>query len=448
MPNRASPNRYQATAILFAVSLFNAFDRSIAMAVIEPIRGEWSLSDKEVGLLAGAFTLVYAVSGIPLGMVADRVRRFRFLALATLLWSVSTALGGMVSTYRQMLATRLVVGLTESSFFPTSMSLLGDLFSSRGRNRAVGIVLIGIPLGVSLSFGLGGKIAQAHGWRAAFFVPLVPGLLAALFCFLTREPERGGSEERAIGAKRRGDSAARVLFGVPTFRWVVVSGTFLMFASLTQASFLNPLLVRYHHMSVEEAGKSMAIIAGLAPIVGMIAAGALTDRLMRKRRDAAVVVSLVCAVVAIPAMLVALRCSPDERSLMIGAFVVAQVLTFPLISMQQTIIQEVVEPSLRGTAVAIHSLAGSILGAAVGPLVTGAISDSLARRAANVGSGPVPVEVLEPFRPEALRQAMFIVPAAFGLLALTLLVCLRFARRDAAALSAWMEKEALAEERA
>src|SRR5260221_3410305 len=126
-PDRRRPV-YFATAILFFVSMINAFDRNVAMVVSEPIRTEWHLSDAQVGALAGAFTLVYALFGLPMGFLADRVRRFRFLALGTLVWSVSTALGGFARNYGQLLGSRVVVGISESTFFPASMSLLGDLF--------------------------------------------------------------------------------------------------------------------------------------------------------------------------------------------------------------------------------------------------------------------------------------------------------------------------------
>lgn len=434
---------YFATGVLLVVSILNAFDRQVAMVVAEQIREQWHLDDAHVGILSGSFMLIYAVSGIPMGLLADRLRRFRFLAVGVLIWSVTTALGGLARSFGQLLGTRVAVGISESTFFPSSMSLLGDLFPPGKRNRAVGVVLIGIPVGISLSYGFGGAIAQAHGWRSAFYIALGPGILAALACLFAHEPARGASEEHDVGVKRRGSSPIRILVRIPTF-WVVFATAALhMFASLAQAAFLTPFLMRYHHMNVEEAGKALGIIAGLSPIVGMLISTFVADRLLRTRRDAPMIVGFVTLLLSIPTIIVALRCTSEDRTLLLVMLALTQILTFPFISFQQTILQAVVEPSVRGTAVAMMSLAQSVLGGALGPLVVGLLSDALARRAAvaSLHSESITPEMLEPFRGEGLRQALYVVPVTVALLTAIILLGTRRMRRDADALLEWMAEQ-------
>src|SRR5438034_1158369 len=185
-----------ALAVLFAINLMNFFDRQIIGGVGEGIRREWALSDTALGLLGTVFTLLYAIVGLPLGRLSDRMERRWILSAGVFVWSVLTAASGITRNFSQLIVARLGVGIGEATCSPASTSLLGDLFPVTRRARAVAVWMLGLPLGLGLANGMGGWIAQHWGWRMAFYVAAVPGLVCAVAAWWIREPERGRAEER------------------------------------------------------------------------------------------------------------------------------------------------------------------------------------------------------------------------------------------------------------
>ncbi len=171
------PRAAYALAVLFAINAVNFFDRQIGGVLAEPIRKEWNLSDSALGALATAFTLLYAAVGIPLGRLSDRSARKMILAIAVLIWSALTSLSALTRNFGQMFATRLGVGLGEAACAPAGTSLIGDLYPPARRGRALSIFMLGLPVGVALSYFVASFVAHSWGWRAAF---LVAGIRSAL----------------------------------------------------------------------------------------------------------------------------------------------------------------------------------------------------------------------------------------------------------------------------
>src|SRR5437762_7359327 len=149
-----------ALAVLFAINLMNFFDRQIIGGVGEGIRREMGLSDTALGLLGTVFTLLYAVVGVPLGRLSDRTDRRAILSAGVLVWSALTAVSGFARSFPQMIVARLGVGVGEATCSPASTSLIGDLFPGTLRARVVAIWMLGLPLGLGLANGMGGRIAH------------------------------------------------------------------------------------------------------------------------------------------------------------------------------------------------------------------------------------------------------------------------------------------------
>src|SRR6266545_2871835 len=213
-----------ALLVLFAINLMNFFDRQIIGGVGEGIRREWGLSDTALGLLGTVFTLLYAVFGLPLGRLSDSTARKWILAGGVFVWSLLTALSGAARSFSQLIVARLGVGVGEATCSPASTSLIGDLFPTSLRARAVAIWMLGLPLGLGLANGAGGWILQNWGWRNAFYVAAVPGLVCAAATLFMREPARGMAEAHAVGHRRRAGSPYRLVLLTPTIAWIIVSG--------------------------------------------------------------------------------------------------------------------------------------------------------------------------------------------------------------------------------
>ena len=155
-------NASRVLFLLFAVNLLNFFDRTIPAVVFEPIRLEFGLTDLQLGFLSAAFTLVYAFAGIPLGRLSDTRARPKILAAGLTVWSALTAATGAAWNYTSLLLVRIGVGVGEASCAPAATSLIGDLYPAEKRARAMGIFMLGLPLGLVLAFFTVGEIGRAH----------------------------------------------------------------------------------------------------------------------------------------------------------------------------------------------------------------------------------------------------------------------------------------------
>ena len=410
-----------ALSVLFAINAMNFFDRQIGGALAEPIRKEWNLSDSALGALGTAFTLLYAFVGIPLGRLSDRTPRKRILGVAILLWSVLTGLSALTRSYWQMFATRLGVGVGEAACAPAATSLIGDLFPPARRARALSIFMLGLPIGIALSYLMSSFIAHAWGWRAAFFVAGIPGVFCAIAAMFIDEPARGTAESRAVITSPREGSPWRVLLSIPTMWWLITSGALHNFNMYALGSFLAPLLMRYHGATLRQAGLMAMLSYGLAGIPGLLIGGALADRLSLRRKDGRLLVGAVSILLSIPLLLLALNRPPHavlSFVLLAGAGCMTMYVYY---SSVYATLHDVVGPSLRGTAMALYFFAMYVLGASFGPLVTGMASDFFTRRAAaTAGTTIFTTKALEPFRGEGLHSAMYLIPLLSILLTLVL----------------------------
>ncbi len=427
-------SRLAALGLLFAVNTVNFFDRQVLSAVTEPLRLEWHLSDTQLGWLGTAFTLLYAFAGMPLGRLADVKPRKWLLAAGLALWSALTFASGLCCGFGSLFALRLGVGTGEAVCAPAATSLIGDLFGPGARARAMSVFMLGLPVGVALSYAVSGGVAQHFGWRAAFFTAGIPGLVLAVLCLFLREPQRGLADP-LLGEARRAGSPIRLVWRTPTMRWITVSGAVHNFNMYAVTLFLPALLTRYHGAGVQTAGYVSAIVVGALGGVGMLAGGWAGDALARRRANGRMVVPAAASLISAPAALLALLQPPGNiRSFMLLQGI-ALMLMYVYYGTVYSTIHDVIEPALRGSAMAFYLLAMYVLGASLGPVLTGWASDYLAGRAATAAGalsagGPVP----DPFRAVGLHQVMFISPILALLLSAVLFKGATTVARDIAAL--------------
>jgi predicted MFS family arabinose efflux permease len=407
----------------------------VIAAVVEPLRREWLLSDAQVGWIGTAFTLLYAVVGLPLGRIADTWSRRALLFAGTLLWTSTTALSALATGFRTLFAARLAVGVGEAVCAPASTSLLADLFPSERRGRATSIFMLGLPVGLGLSYAVSGAVAQAWGWRAAFLVAGLPGLLVALLCLTLPEPARGAAEREAVGSRRRPGPAIVLLLRTPTFLWIVVSGALHNFNMYALSLFLPALLTRRHGLDVREAGLVSGLVFGVVGGLGMLAGGWASDRAAAWREDGRLLTCAVGLALAVPLAVAFLGQAPGARAATAVLLSFTVFLLYLYYAPVYATLQDLVEPSMRGTAMAVYFFAMYLLGASLGPVGTGALSDVLASRAAAAAGATV---VDERARAVGLHQALYVVPALSAALAAVLGAASRAVKRDRRALRDWI----------
>jgi len=434
-----------ALAVLFAINAMNFFDRQVVASVTKPIIDEFQVSHKWMGIMNTAFTLIYALIGVPLGRWADRGVRSRILSIGVAVWSVFTAAGGIAVGYWTLFASRMGVGVGEATCSPAGNSLIGDLYPPSKRARAISIFMLGLPVGIFMSNMLSGKIAKAYGWRSAFLIAAVPGLVLAAFALKIKEPARGSSEAVKIADHSREGSPYMRVLSIPTMWWIILSGALHNFNAYAVNAFMPLYLGTYHGLDVAKAGYISAVVLGAVGVVGLLGGGLVADWVSKKSSNGRMLVSAFSLLISTPCVYLALNRPKGD----LWSFTILMGFGWMLIYVYYVtvypVVQDVVEPSLRGTAMALYFCAMYLLGGSFGTYILGGLSDYFGKQAM-VAAG-VSIEGIKlvppPYDATGLHSAFFVVPIISLLLSFVLLAGARTVAGDMEKLQNWMRKVAV-----
>lgn len=370
---------YMMSLILLAY-MINGIDRGILTVMIEPLKKEFSLSDSELGLISGlAYGASYAVSVIPLGILVDRYSRRNLLALLLSIWSGMTFLSGFASTFSQLLWMRVAVGASEAGASPASNSLISDLYNPSRRMAMFGLFFAATTVGASIAAAGGSWVAQAHGWRAGFWIAGAPGLFVALLMFITtREPRRGGTDgvvlrpmARALPFRETIRFCVRQLSLLHVYVGAAAGGI----ATSILAVWTMPFLIRSHGLSLVESGLLYAIMAASSLTIGAIAGGYIVDQLNRRRPETGLIFIGGTNLAAVPIACIGFLVENVWTALV--ALWVAKLLVTTYMAVGTGTIVNVTEPRMRGRAIAFGAFLNNLVGYGVGPLVVGIISTAI-----------------------------------------------------------------------
>ena len=414
--------------VLVGINAVNFYDRQVLPVVQEQIRKKWNLTDTELGWLGTGFILLYAIVGLPLGRLADRWNRRRLLAAGVAIWSVMTLASGFAWGFWSLFVLRMCVGVGEATCAPAASSLIGDLVPAKRRARAMSFFMLGLPVGLALSFFVSGAVAKRHGWEAAFFLAGVPGVLLAVAALFMLDPPRGSADSSATHAPPQPFRiVARRILRMPTMWWIIASGALHNFNMYALGTFLVSLLMRYHGASIEVAGYLSGLAYGVGAL-GLFAAGWLGDRAFRGRGPSGrLTVAWMGLAAAVPYLLFALAAYPGDLWMCAVGLLPGCFLLYAYYGPVYATIQDIVEPASRGVAMAIYFCAMYLLGAVLGPVGTGWVSDHFARSAAAAEG----VSILsERHKAIGLHHAMYLIPILNALLVVVLFAASRTVKRD------------------
>src|SRR5260370_301809 len=195
-------------AVMVGINFLNYLDRYVGAAMATPIQNESHLRDAQVGLLAAAFLLVYAIAALPFGYWGDRGVRKTVIGIGVTIWSLATVFSGLGASYFWLFLGRAAVGAGEASYYPAGTSLVSDYFPREQRGRVMSIWGAGSVFGIAAAYAGGGFVADHYGWRTAFFIAALPGLILAILAFTLREPLRGSMEKVGVAVSRTTDATA------------------------------------------------------------------------------------------------------------------------------------------------------------------------------------------------------------------------------------------------
>ena len=425
MTEKPPPRRlWFSVVVLFGINILNFYDRHVPGALVEPMRKEFHFNDTQIGLVGSAFIWIYALVGLPIGVLADSWSRKKLIAWGVFIWTALTASTGLVTNFWMLLFTRGGVGIGEASCAPTATSWLGDLFPAHKRSRVLALFMLGVPVGGAFGYFFGGPLAQAYGWRTAMVLAALPALLLVPALLLLPEPERGASETHRVPQER---SSIFALLRIPTFWWIIASGALLNFNAYAFATFLPAFLSRVHGLSLATSGIATGAAYLSGGVLGGGISGLLGDAIVHHRKDGRLLCAAALALTGVPLAIVGVL--QPAGSLYIALIFLG--LTYAALSSYYGLvyasIQDIIPHNQRASAMAIYFLAMYLLGASFGPVLTGKLSDLLAHRAAALAGSGI---VTEAYRAVGLQQAMLIIPVLSTALAVVLYMGSRSIKSD------------------
>ena len=366
-----------ALAILAGINLLNYLDRYVVSALLPDLkRAPMGLTDSELGALMSGFLIVYMLAAPFFGRLGDRGSRPKPIAIGVFLWSLATGLSGLARNYAQLLGARAAVGIGEAAYATIAPSLLADFFEKRTRGRAFAIFNMAIPVGAALGYIVGGVVREHFGWRAAFYVAGVPGVLLALWILRIPDPPRGVQDEDGRSAESPQPGSWSVylrLLRVPTYALTVLGYAAYTFALGGLAYWMPTFLERVRGIPAEQASAGFGAIVVITGFLGTFIGGWLGDYWLKYSRQAYLWMSGWSTLLAVPAVWLAL--SAGAPAVFYPALVAAELLLFMSTGPINTAIVNVVSPLERASAVALSVFAIHLLGDVPSPYIIGKLSD-------------------------------------------------------------------------
>lgn len=410
--------RYKAYVLLIltGVYTFNFIDRQILVILQESIKAELNLTDTHLGVLTGlSFAIFYVTLGIPIARLADRSNRRNIVAGSLALWSLMTALSGMAGNFIHLLLARIGVGVGEAGGSPPAHSMISDYFPREKRATALSVYSMGIYIGILFGYIFGGWIDQFFGWRIAFLVLGIPGIIYALILLFTiKEPPKGYTDARLISSEEKVSflEVFRLLFSKKTFVFLSLASGFNAFTTYGVGNFFAPFLARVHGMPVGMIGTWMGLAVGIGGMTGTLMGGSLADRLGRRKLEMYLLIPVIAGMLSIPFALG--QYFLDNATIVVICHFFTAMLTAFYLGPCLAVTHHLVKANMRALASAIFFFILNLIGLGFGPLTIGYLSDVLSPR----------------YGAESLRYAFCFTFITYALSMLLFYMASRHYRRD------------------
>ena len=375
---------------LLVVYIFNFLDRQIVNILAEPIARDLDLSDTQLGLMTGlAFAVFYTFLGLPLARYADKptTNRGKLISLALATWSLMTVLCGLAQNFAQLLLARIGVGVGEAGCTPAAHSLIADRVTPEKRPGAMAFYALGIPIGSLLGMVIGGQLADTLGWRLAFMVTGLPGvLMAVVVWFLIRDEDRPVRSVNEVPAGQSMLSAmsssikqilvsVKELMKLKAYVLMLLAASACSFLSYGKATWTTVFFQRSHQLTPGEVGFWFGLFGGVAGIAGTLLGGWLANRFGSIDRRHVVTAPAIGMALAAPLALFAFMQS-DWR-IALALLMLPAVFNSLYYGPVYSSVQGLVPLHQRAMASALLLFGQNLIGLGLGPLFFGMLSDWL-----------------------------------------------------------------------
>jgi len=386
---------WYVVAVLTIAYIVSFIDRQIMGFLVDPIRRDLGISDKQISLLMGlSFAIFYTLFGIPLGRLADTRSRRAIISIGIAVWSVMTVVCGLARNFWQLALARMGVGIGEAALSPAAYSLIADYFPPTRRATAMSVYSMGIYIGAGLSFILGGWIAgqvagqqtfvlpvlgELRSWQIVFVAVGLPGLLVALLLLTIREPLRRGptqSGKQAAAAATIGETFAYVCDNAATFTCLNLAIALLTLNSYASSGWIPSLFMRRYGWSPGNTGLVYGLVVAISGTLGVVGGGWLADRWTRQGRvDAPVRVAWFASLCWLPfGILYPLAPNGLWTAILLIPTVFFGSMPY---GVAPAAIQRMMPNTMRAQAIAIYLFVINIIGMSLGPFLVALLTQDV-----------------------------------------------------------------------
>jgi len=384
--NNSSTTDYQtsvksarfAFVLLFLLYMFDYIDRLVISALFPFLKEDWGLTDTECGLLISAVYWSILLLSLPSSIVVDRWSRRKSIGIMSLLWGFACVACAFTRNFTQLFAARAVIGIGEAGYAPGGAAMISALFPQEKRAKMLGLWNASIPLGSAMGIALGGLIAEHFGWRNAFGIVAIPGIVVALLFFKVKDYQT--VELVQAPAKEKEKAPKKLPLRDITFQFMknktLISNNLAFaantFVTTSLLTWLPSYFNRLEGLPMSEAGLKSGLVLLMA-IVGAPLGGYLADQWQRKRKNARLLFPSLSSLAT--GLILSIAFVFLRGNLQYGVLILAGVFAIAFVPASVAVTQDVVHPGLRATSTGLCVVVQHLFGSALGPPFIGALSD-------------------------------------------------------------------------
>jgi len=372
--------------LLWFLYFFDYVDRMVVVSLFPYLKADWGLTDTQCGAMVSAVYWAIILFSFPVSILIDRWSRKKSIGIMAVLWSLATAACALTKNFGQLFAARTAIGIGEAGYAPGGTAMISALYPEKRRAFMVGIWNASIPIGMAAGIVIGGLIASHWGWRHAFGIVALPGLVIALLFFFIKDYKTVGLEKTVDRRQAEKESdpvtkrmskrdIVRAFAGTPSLLMTYFGFAGMMFTSISMSTFLPTYFQRVQGFPLQKATLLASGIM-LTSIIGSPLGGWIADTWMKKKIQARLLVPSISALLTAVLFLGGFHL-PSGGMVQYGIFLLAGIASIAWASSAIAVTQDVVHPGLRAVSYALCVITQNLLGSALGPVVTGAFSDRL-----------------------------------------------------------------------
>jgi predicted MFS family arabinose efflux permease len=369
--------------LLWLLYFFDYIDRMVVVSLFPFLKADWGLTDTQCGAMVSAVYWAIVLFSFPASIAIDRWSRKKSIGIMAILWCLATAACAFTRNFGQLFAARTAIGIGEAGYAPGGTAMISALYPEKKRAFMVGIWNASIPLGMAAGIVIGGVIASRWGWRHAFGIVALPGLIIALLFFFVRDyktvglekpaESRGTADAGGVATKMSKMDIVRTFARTPSLLLTYIGFAGMMFTSISMTTFLPTYFQRVQGFPLQKATLLASGIM-LTAIVGSPLGGWIADAWMKRRLQARLLLPAISALLTAALFLTGFYLPPGGF-FQYGIFLLAGIASIAWASSAIAVTQDVVHPGLRAVSYALCVVTQNLLGSALGPVVTGAFSD-------------------------------------------------------------------------